>query len=235
VAERINNKISIMQTATEYLTKTESAVRHLFRGIDSYLKPLRLTDIPVFVTSEPFGAAQQAEYSTWEVENAGRLAARKQVEEEFIADAFALDILTGAILQVAEKALDLYCKEVAIPPEWSSTVKPSMAKYCRGRLVRTVPLGLVIYAARNQHVHFDDRPLREPSAVVFERLATAHGYPSSESFRDPAFDLSNSSLTSFASNITGLVKWRTYDQYVNDMRALLEIKPSIEETFSNET
>jgi hypothetical protein len=28
---------------------------------------------------------------------------------------------------------------------------------------------------------------------------------------------------SFASNVTGLIKWRTYDQYENDLRALLEI------------
>lgn len=210
-----------MQTATEYLTKTESAVRHLFDGIDSYLKPLRNVDIPAFVTSEPSGEVQRTEFKIWEAENKKSLASRKQAEQEFIAESFALDTLCGAVLQVAQKALDLYCKPIIIPPEWSSTVKPSMAKYYRGRLVRTVPLGLVIYAARNQRTHFDDRPLREPSATVFERLATAHGYPTSA--RDPAVDLSNPSVLIFARNIMYLIKWNTYDEYANDMRALLEI------------
>lgn len=212
-----------MQTATEYLAKTESAVRRLFDGIDSYLELLRIAVNPVFVTSEPFGPVRDAEFEAWQVENAESLTAARQAEQEFIAESFALDTLSGAVLQVAEKALDLYGKGVAIPPEWSGVVKPTKAKYCSGRLVRTVPLGLVIRAARNQHAHFNERPLHEPNATVFERLATAHGYPTPEPVRDPAFDLSNPSLTSFASNITGLIRWRTYDQYMNDMRALLEV------------
>jgi len=212
-----------MQTATEYLAKTESAVRRLFDGIDFYLGLLRTTVRPVFVTSEPFGPAQDAEFEAWRIANAESLAAARQAEEEFIAESFTLDTLSGAVLQVAEKALELYGKSVSIPPEWRSVAKPVKAKFCCGRLVRTVPLGLVIHAARNQHAHFNERPLREPNATVFERLATAHGYPTPEPVRDPAFDLSNPSLSSFATNITSLIRWRTYDQYAIDMRALLEI------------
>ena len=37
------------------------------------------------------------------------------------------------------------------------------------------------------------------------------------------FVLSNPSLMSFASNVTDLIEWRTFDQYEKDIRALLEI------------
>lgn len=211
-----------MQTPAEYLAGTESAVRHLFDGIAVYMNLLRSAVIPVPAMDESIGtAAGKAKYEAWEKENAGILAAARQAEEKFIAEYFALDTLCGAVLQVADKALKLYGRRVAIPPEWSGVVKSEKAMYCSGRLVRTVPLGLVIHAARNQHAHFEDLLLREPNATVFECLATAHGFPTP--VRDPAFDLSNSSLTSFASNITSLIKWRMYDQYVTDMRALLEI------------
>lgn len=203
-----------MQTATQYLAGTESAVRHLFTGIDIYLELIRIATTPVFATSEPHGPAQDAEYEVWQIENRESLEAARQAEKKFIAEYSALDALCGAILQVADKTLSLYGKDGSIPLEWQDVVKKGKkgtAKYWRGRLVRTVPLGLVIHAARNQHSHFDD-PRPYPLTVrVFGLLATAHGYPTSAP--DRMYDLSNPSLMSFASNVTGLMKWRTYDQY----------------------
>ena len=213
-----------MQTATQYLAGTESAVRHLFTGIDIYLKLIRIATTPVFATSEPHGPAQDAEYEVWQIKNRESLEAARQAEKKFIAEYSALDALCGAILQIADKTLSLYGKDASIPLEWQDVVKPGKkgtAKYWRGRLVREVPLGLVIHAARNQHAHFDDPKPHTLTVRVFGFLATAHGYPTSAP--DRMYDLANLSLTSFASNVTGLMKWRTYDQYENDMRPLLEI------------
>ncbi len=94
------------------------------------------------------------------------------------------------------------------------------AKYCCGRLIRTVPLGLVIHAGRNQHAHFDDPNPRALTAKVFSILSTAHGYLTPQP--DRTFDLSIP-MQSFASAIVGLITWPTFEHYVNDMRALLEI------------
>ncbi|MEO7859512.1 MAG: hypothetical protein ABIU05_03555 [Nitrospirales bacterium] len=46
-----------MQTATQYLAGTESAVRHLFTGIDIYLELIRIATAPVFAELPllPFG------------------------------------------------------------------------------------------------------------------------------------------------------------------------------------
>ena len=96
-----------MQSATEYLKRTESAVRRLFDGIDSYLGRLREATGVVFVTSEPYGPAQDAEYEAWSIANAEKIAAARDAEQEFIAESFALDTLSGAVLQVADKALEI--------------------------------------------------------------------------------------------------------------------------------
>jgi hypothetical protein len=129
-----------MQTATEYLAKTGSAVRHLFEGIDAYHNLLRSADIPVLVRDEPFGiAVQAAEQEAWEIRNAERFAATWHAEKKFIAELFAMDTLCGAVLQVANNALDLYGKDGSIPPEWGDVVKKGstggVGSYARCHLV----------------------------------------------------------------------------------------------------
>src|SRR3990167_6929857 len=97
--------------------------------------------------------------------------------------------------------------------------------FCTGRLVRGVPLGLIVYAGRNQHTHFEDQNLREPNVEVFRRLAMYHGLGKADkqSVVDPAFHLDTESITSFAHNITALIEWRSLDAYESDMRQLLGI------------
>jgi hypothetical protein len=76
-----------VQTATEYLAGTESAVRHLFDGIAGYENLLRSAVIPVFVTDEPFGtAARAADQEAWESSNTERFAAAWRAEQKFLAE-----------------------------------------------------------------------------------------------------------------------------------------------------
>jgi len=213
-----------MQTAAEYLSRTESAVRHQFAGIEQYMEVLREVTRPVFVTSTPPGPIQDAEFEHWRASNAAALAAAREAEQRFLAEAFALDTLCGAVLHVAEKGLELYGGGKEVPEHLSSAVGAKLSKYCVGRTVRTVPLGLVVYAARNQHAHFNERSLKAPSAAVFDALATGHGYGrNGERIVDPAFDLGNIGLVSYASNVTALIGWRGYDAYIADMRAMLGV------------
>lgn len=212
-----------MQTPKEYLYKTESAVRRLFEGIDEYLAVLRRATGVTFVTGTPYGPTQDAEFETWREANRERLDAARKAEHEYLAETFAVDTLCGAILQVAGKALEMYGRNTTLPDALPPAVKTSHAKYCVGRIVRTLPLGLVVFAARNQHTHFNDEALREPSLSVFQRLATAHGYGGGEPFSDPAFDLSNPSLVSYAGNVTSLIGWRSFEEYDQDMRAMLNV------------
>jgi hypothetical protein len=214
-----------MQSATEYLDRTESAVRLLFTGVDSYVRLIRDATGVVFVTSEPYGPKQEAEFAAWQTQNTQRLAAAREAERRFLAESFALDTLCGSILQVADKALELYSFNQTIPSGLPSTLKPHHAKFCVGRTIRTLPLGLTVYAARNQHTQFNDEALREPGKSIFHQLATAHGYCHGQEIVDPMFDLDNQNRLSFASNVTGLIGWRSYDAYLADMRFMLGVNP----------
>ena len=211
-----------MQTVDEYLKRTESAVQCLFSGIDDYVSIIRAVGRTTFVTAEPYGPAQDAEYKEWRNVNAVQLSEARDAEKKYLAEAFALDTLCGAVLQVAAKAIEIYGKNDSIPKALEGFVFPPLSKFCTGRHIRSVPLGLIIYAARNQHTHFNDRKLREPNAFVFNKLATNHDYGGEEMFTDPAFDVNNPRLVSLASNVTGLIEWRSYEKYIIDMRALLE-------------
>lgn len=211
-----------MQTAAEYLSRTESAVRHLFAGIEQYIALLREVTRPVFVTGTAWGPEQDVEFERWCASNASQLTAARDAERRFMAEAFALDTLCGAVLHVAEKALEIYARGTEVPTHLSNAVGPKLSKYCVGRIVRTVPLGLAVYAARNQHTHFNDGSLKAPSAAIFEALATGHGCGrSGERIVDPAFDLGNPGLVSYASNVTALIGWRDYDSYFADMQAMV--------------
>lgn len=212
-----------MQTPAEYLQKTESAVRRLFDGIESYTEILRQNPTPAFVADQTTDADFNDQLESWEQENRGAIEASLKAQHEYLAESFARSTLCGAVLQVAAKALECHSQNDIVPAEWSSVIRPGekVVRFCIGRQVRGVPLGLIIYAGRNQHIHFEDQDLREPNRTVFEWLATKHGYSSTRQFRDPAFDLQNEQVVSFASNVMDFIGWQTYDAYFDDLRALV--------------
>lgn len=213
-----------MHSADEYISRTESAVRGFFESVDSYVSRLKRASIPVLVSdTEP----STAELEAWLQENAAALETVRRAQRDYFDESFALATVCGSVLQVAAKAFERYSRNATVPPDWQEVVNPGYARYCVGRRVRGVPLGLVVLAGRNQHMHFqDDHPLREPNVGVFKRLASFDGRYG-ESVVDPAFDLSNGMLVSFAHNITGLLGWRSYDAYKRDVTETLS--PGVEQ------
>lgn len=208
-----------MQNAIEYLDATESASRHLFTAVNSYMEKLKKGVALTFTTSKTYGPEQDAEYQAWCVKNAEALEKASAARAEFRAEYFALNTICGAILQIAEKGIEIYSKNTTISPQWEGKISPALAKFCVGRIVRETPLGLIIYAGRNQHTHFNDKKLRNPSARIIQEIATKHGYNSTAI--DPAFNLDNSKHISLAANITSLIDWRSFDTYRKDMQELL--------------
>ncbi len=208
-----------MKSAEDYLKKTESATRHLFNAVNGYIDTMKVGLGPIFISGLPSGPEQDEQYSAWRVANADALEEAKAARRNFRAETFALDTICGAILQIAEKGLEIFSENTHISDSWKATIPSHLAKFCVGREVRSTPLGLIVYAARNQHTHFNDTKLRNASASVFTKLAAAHGYSSSA--LDPAFNLANPDLTSYASNVTALIDWRSFEKYQTDMRSML--------------
>jgi hypothetical protein len=195
-------------------------VRHLFDGIADYTRVLDAINGVVFVTGTMPGPEFDAEFAAWRTANATRLAAAQEAERRFSAEAFALDTLCGSVLAVAEKALELYSTRRQLPGGLPLPLKAAAARYCVGRLVRGLQIGLLVHAGRNQHVHHEELP-REPGLGIFHWLATGTATPTSEQGWDPAFDPRR--FVSLAGNVTALVGWRDYQAYLGDMREMLEL------------
>lgn len=214
-----------MESAEQYISKTESAVRMLFGGIESYLLILKRNRLSGFSSRYGNDADFREKYDLWAQENEEEIQASLASQRHYLAESFAQGTLCGAILQVAAKAIECYSENEVVPHDWHDLIGPNSraAPFCIGRDIRGVPAGLVIYAARNQHTHFEEVNLREPNVEVFRRLAANHGINSHDPFLDPAFDLERKALVSYASNCTGLLGWRNYSSYESDMRKLLNV------------
>lgn len=212
-----------MQTAAEYLRRTESATRTLFDGIESYVAVLKLAPPPVFAGSFSGDMDHRVALEQWFTENEEQVRLSLKAQREYSAESFALSTLSGCLLQVAAMGIQWFSSNTKIPPDFEGVIKPSSkpSAFCIGRQIRAVPIGLIIYAGRNQFAHLDETTLREPSVTIFERLASEHGYPTDTPFRDPAFDLANEQLINFSSNLISLMGWRSYDSYSGDMSELL--------------
>ena len=189
-----------MDTLEEYLQKTETAAQTLFEGIDKYMEIIKSIPLPDVGISEEW----------------------REAEKQFLYESFAMATLSGAVLQLAYMAIRQYSNHGSVPERFDALIKKdSLAeKFCIGREIRFVPIGLIIYAGRNQAAHYDDNDLREPNRSIFENLCkrTSH---SGKEYRDPAYDLRNGITVNFAGNITYLLGWRSYDAYLKDMRDLL--------------
>lgn len=212
-----------METLDEYLIKTQSAVRHLFDAIGAYRSVLDRAHVPIFISSTLNDEERERELQAWIDRHADAIQASREAERQYFDQSFALATMCGALLHVADKAFECFSKQAPIPAGWKETVTAHSARYCVGREIRKVPLGLVILAGRNQHMHFDEEP-RNLTTAVFERLAIYHGRNTDPEVRDPAFDLRNERLVSYAHNVVAILKWSSCETYEADLRKALGVE-----------
>ncbi len=201
-------------TAQAYLNSTEPALQHLFDGLNAY-DSTKLPSISQYVDEN------------------GLFKMKKEENESFLRayeDSFALEFarstLAGSILQVAYLCLKQYSpspEDSSICDKFNIQRNSSIEKFCRGRQVRGIPIGLLIYAGRVQYNHWEDG---EPSGVVaktvFRELLSA--YRDDHTF-DLAYDLNYPSTRPVSHYIVRLeLRWRTYNNYLSDMKNLLSIE-----------
>jgi hypothetical protein len=195
----------VLQTDPEsYLLETEHAVRHLFSAIDLYESLL------IGVT--PPSQAQNMDQVTRYLE-----LARK-----YFGYSFSESTLCGSILQIAFMGVFLFPKNTVIPAHCTHLVKQACSKaipFCIGRVVHGIPIGLIVYAGRNQFNHWDDKTFDPPTTQVFQTLRKAYY---ENPFFDMAYELNYPGRTIKANYLVlNELRWRTYDQYVTDMRAMI--------------
>lgn len=109
------------------------------------------------------------------------------------ARVFALGSLAGSLLQIAKQGL--------------SAVFGKEADWPEGRAVGGQTLKSVIYGARNQTIHWEEGKCRHATVQVFQQLE--------KDFSAPFGDFNTINL---AMPVIDLLGWRSYDDYMADMR-----------------
>jgi len=198
--------------ALGYLDLTEHAVRYFYAGLDDCwqvnkraLAHWDLTRIGKASTEEEMARARKF------VEQAG----------EYFSLKFSEGTLAGAIFQVAATGIRLFSTNKIIPYDCINIVPPNAETaipFCIGKRLYGLPIGLIIFAARNQYAHFEEDPHRITTNVFHQLLLAFWDNP----LYDLAYDLDNPTIDIYANEILlGGLHWTTYEKYRLEMEELL--------------
>lgn len=205
---------------SKYLEETEKAAQQLFEGLAFYRQILQEDPRPVFVAdvSPDNEDAWRESLARWHKENKATIALSIQKQREYFGYTFSQGTLAGAVLQIAYMGISLFSNNTEVTEACRDFIRPNSkpAKFCIGRQIYDIPIGLIIQAARNQYNHWDEDELRNPAREVFNRIANASG-----KYTDPAFDVGNPMLQTYSHNVISLLGWRDYEEYATDMSHLL--------------
>ena len=196
-------------SARKFLKETEPAVKHMFAALVHYdlLNPPR------------------KEY----YKKNGCVQARKEVIK-FMGrsiTAMGLDMakatLCGAIVEVAYSAIKQYSKNRAIPISCGKLDIPldnDKVKFYVGREVHGIPLGLLIFAAREQYSNWEAGTPSNPTAKgVFEHLRSVR---KRDIWQDLLYELDWPVKRPAPHYIIQKeLQWHAYDDYLADMSFVL--------------
>jgi len=131
--------------------------------------------------------------------------------------------LCGSIAQVAYMAISQFSQNVAVDHECAAlsvTAGSKPVKFCVGRRVHGIPLGLLVYAARVQYNHWDEgRPSNPVPRAVFDAL---YRHYANDLLFDMAYVLDWPAPRPVAHYIVRHeLRWLTYDDYVSDMTSAI--------------
>lgn len=213
-----------METIFDFIEATESATKHLFAGLEYYEQLVDEIDTPMFVVDRNEKSFPMEEYNEWYEQHKDDILRAEEATNRYVAEIFAQNTLAGAILQIADKAIEIYSTNNVIPIHINSLIKPSQKKaikFCIGPKIRGIPKGLIIHAGRNQHTHYNESMPHAITKNIFEELKYNNpvlpaGIP------DGCFDLQINEDESKASNILHVLNWKNYDIFKQDLISLLE-------------
>lgn len=207
----------------DYRQKTQFAFEQLFSALIHY-KELAKESIP-----PAFGASANGEdewreaHEAWEEENLQEIESALAKQREYLTLTDSQAAIAGAILQLAFMGIRQFSNCNARPAGVPEGIPHAAAitPYYGGRDVFGLPIGLIIYAGRNQHHHMDEE-LRSPSKEIVRHLAEykVRLYRPDEEpppYIDPAFDLDVFESRSIAHNVLSILKWNSVDEVFADL------------------
>lgn len=167
-------------TAQEYLKQTERAAKQMFKALHYYQQLLQGSFGPSFISSTPDDNERQTEFQRWYNKNERKIRAALKRQRTYFGQTISQGAICGSILQIAFMGIKLFSKQKVLPSGCKDFLKKNddRVAFCIGREVQGVPIGLIIYAARNQYNHMDEKLNNKVARAVFENIATHETGPS---------------------------------------------------------
>ena len=203
----------VFMPVENYLKDTESAIKLFFEGLDSYFS-MKLPSLEAYIDESGFVQMSRSE--------AGEFL---KPYEKYFALEFSRATLAGSILQVAYMALKKFSSNSEVSQkcqEFGVVANSDLSRYCVGREVHGIPIGLLIYVGRIQYNHWEDGHLKKVPTGVFDHLANV--YHDDQDF-DMVYALHYPEPHPVSHYIVRFeLGWITFDDYIKDMRMMLVSK-----------
>lgn len=205
-----------MEPYRKYFFDTEHATISMFENLNYYLDLLSKIDHPVFISDSSNKKENDEELNKWLKQNRAKILVSLEKEKEYFGYSISKGAICGSILQIAFMGILQFSTNTTIPYELESILKEGnkAVKFCIGRKVREVPIGLIIYAGRNQYNHMDKKIYNKTTTYVFNSLSNIS---LKNDIKDPAFDLNQPKISNYSSNILAILGWDNYENYIIDM------------------
>jgi len=211
-------------TPRKYVKEITHAAKQLFEGLSYYHKYLTAIETPIFTTMYDDEAEFERKYKEWAKKNRKKLKEYDKNLQKYFGYAISKAALCGAILQIAFTGMKLHARpRKKVPASCKAIFKgkenSEAKKYCIGRMVHDIPMGLIIYAARNQYSHMDDKVYNPVTTNVFEHLTT---FGTGGKYRNPQFDLQVRKKEIYADNVLAILEWDNLETFLKDMKEMLK-------------
>lgn len=214
-----------MNTIEDYISQTKSAVKKLYEAHDSYYELLRTPKRPGFTCwGDPDSEVNKKAYDKWRRGNEKAIHARIEKDDEFVFEFFARSTLLSSILQFGFWGIEKFSKNVIVAKGFEDIIESNskQLKFCIGRQYENIPIGLIVYAGRNQAIHFDDKEYNRVTTRVFDLLSNWYSPTFKKLYKNDSFDLKNPNVINFAENIIHILHWQTYEIYERDLLEMLK-------------
>lgn len=124
----------------------------------------------------------------------------EELETQMEAKEHSIAVLSGAVLQIARQGLSSVHGEKALDKI------PDIIN------IDGVPIQNIIWYGRNQALHFEESKPHPKTKDMFDILEYTYGTD---------IDLEDNKKKCLAKKILDILNWKTYDDYLKDMKALL--------------
>lgn len=209
-----------MENPKDYFSRTENTVRMLLKehnACKAKVRTIQKLIVQGCATKEL--EPSEITFGEWWKKNNNDHNVILEAQKKYSIEAVQCGILAGSVLKIAARAIECYSKNAEISENWKNKFLPS--EFFIGRVIYTVPLGLLIYAGWNHYRNPAGIELTAANYQIFKRVGLHSKLSEFDFFSDPDSSFIDLHFDYFASEVLDVLCWIDYDNYLDDMQTAL--------------